>query len=63
MTYTVRAALEASGQQVASHGIMAKTHPLTFSRRGTIWLVVLFVVVLILSLLALLPIKFPGVTG
>ena len=38
------------------------SRPITFSRTGTIWLMVLFVVILILAAFALLPIKFaaPG---
>ena len=41
---------------------MEKSRPLTFSRTGTIWLMILLVVVLILAVFALLPIKFaaPG---
>ena len=37
---------------------MAKTRPITFSRTGMIWLIVLFVLVLIMLLFSLLPIKF-----
>ena len=37
---------------------MAKTRPITFSRTGMIWLIVLFVVVLIMLAFSLLPIKF-----
>jgi preprotein translocase subunit SecG len=39
-----------------------KSRPVALSRTGTIWLMVLFVVILILLAFALLPIKFaaPG---
>jgi hypothetical protein len=38
--------------------VMAKTRPLTLSRTGMIWLIVLFVLVLIMLAFSLLPIKF-----
>lgn len=37
---------------------MADTKPITFSRTGTFWLIVFFVVVLIMLAFSLLPIKF-----
>lgn len=37
---------------------MANTRPVTFSRTGMIWLIVLFVIVLIMLTFSLLPIKF-----
>jgi hypothetical protein len=37
---------------------MADTRPVTFSRTGMIWLIVLLVVVLIILGFSLLPIKF-----
>ena len=42
--------------------MMEKSRPLTFSRTGTVWLLILVAVVLILAAFALLPIKFaaPG---
>jgi hypothetical protein len=37
---------------------VANTRPITFSRTGIIWLIVLFIVVIVMAAFALLPIKF-----